>query len=370
MNELFNLSDVDDHERSTMNRRKIEFNKLLSEFRTKSRRDSKPSKCLYCLRDTTNFCNSHTVPASFLKNIAVDGKIFTTNKIMDLPLFDTEKGVSNSGTFHVICRDCDSKIFQEYENTNNYEREPTSKMIAQIAMKNHLRSISKRRYEIAFYNIFETKLSKDNHLGQYPNGYFDHMNEVNRLDLNEYMRGFKRAKKVIEKGWNNEYYLFYYEKLNYIVPIAFQGEVALNFGFNGYTINNVYNKDKKYKIQTLHVAIFPLDSVSIIMLFIDKNDKRYRAFYKQFKTLSKHDQLSAINYIIFSLSEDVYMSKEIHELCNIDDKFKKIAGLTSIQFLDSPADVDKEILKESFNFSHMNMIPNLLLMKHEGQKIA
>ena len=367
MNELFNLSDLDDDERAAMNRQKIDYSKLLSKISTKSRRDSKSSKCLYCRRDTTKFCNSHTVPASFLKNIAVNGKIYTTNKIIDLPLLDKEKGVNNSGTFHVICRDCDSVIFQEYENPNNYEKEPTSKMIAQMAMKNHLRSIGKRRFEISLYNNIEAELSKDIHSGRYPVGNLDQVNEVNRLDLNEYMRGFRRAKRIIEKGWNDEYYVFYCEKLSYVVPIAFQGEVTLHFDFDGNIINNVYNKDKKYKIQTLHVSIFPLELVSVIILFIDKNDKRYRKFYKQFKKLKKGERLAAVNYIIFSLSEDVYMSKSVHDSYIDNEVFKKITGLTSINFSDSPGG-DSELLKDSFDFSQMNSIPNLLLMNIENNQ--
>lgn len=364
MNELFNLSGIDDSERVNMGRQRIDFNKMLSKLSTKSRKDSKQSKCLYCQCETTKFCNSHTVPASILKNIAVQGEIYTNNKIIDLPLLDKEKGVGNSGTFHVICRNCDSKIFQEYENSSNYENEPTSKMIAQIAMKNHLRSIGKRRFEIALFKNAENELLSDDNPGSYPNGYFDQLIAVSKLDLNEYIRGFKRAKKVIEKGWDKEYYLFYYDKLHYKAPIAFQGEVVLNFDFNGMTINNVYNKNSKYKIQSLHVSVFPLESATIVMLFIDKNDKRYRKFYKHFKKLNREDKLATVNYIIFSLSEDVYMSKDVHDSFIDNDQLKRITGLTSINFSDVPGG-DSQLLKENFDFSEMNSIPNFLLMGND-----
>ena len=151
MAELFNFNKFDISERESMAQDLIEFNKLFSQLSGKSRRDSKPSNCLYCQQKHNKFCNSHSVPASFLRNIAVDGKVYTTNKIIDLPIFDTEKGVNNSGTFQVICRTCDSEIFRDYENHLNYTEVPSDKMIAQIAMKNHLRSIGKRRFEIALY---------------------------------------------------------------------------------------------------------------------------------------------------------------------------------------------------------------------------
>ena len=70
---------------------------------------------------------------------------------------DTENGVNKAGTFHLICNDCDSKIFSDYENPDNYSNQPTPKMIAQMALKNSLKSISKRLFEIELFNISAKK---------------------------------------------------------------------------------------------------------------------------------------------------------------------------------------------------------------------
>ena len=150
MAKLFNFNNIDTVERKSMEQNRIDFNKLLSRLSGKSRKDSKPSHCLYCEQKHNKFCNSHSVPASFLRNIAVDGEVYTTNKIIDLPIFDTEKGVNNSGTFQLICRKCDSVIFREYENHLNYNKPPTDKMIAQIAMKDHMRFIEKEDMKYRF----------------------------------------------------------------------------------------------------------------------------------------------------------------------------------------------------------------------------
>lgn len=367
MAELFNFNDIDTAERKSMLQNQIDFNKLFSQLSGKSRKDSKPTHCLYCQQKHNKFCNSHSVPASFLRNIAVEGKVYTTNKIIDLPLFDTEKGVNNSGTFQVICRDCDSKIFSEYEDHSNYSEEPTDKMISQIAMKNHLRSIGKRRLEIALYKNMKTEVAKKPGNEGFANAYFNEMLRVSELDLNEYMRDFKHAKKTIERDWPNEHYLFYYEILEYNVPVAFQGEITLNFDFLGNTINDIYNKSKSYKIQTLHIAIFPMGSHSALMMFIKKDNKRLRQFYKQFNELDKNDKLSAINFIIFSHSEDVFMSKEIHDKFMEDENLKKIAGLTSIQFSETNI-TNNDNLKEDFDLSGRNKIPNLLLEESTNTK--
>ncbi|ABD82719.1 hypothetical protein [Saccharophagus degradans] len=358
MSKLLNLGD---HSDSSSNSDLIEFRKLKSKISSISRMESKPSKCFYCAKDTTQFCNSHSVPASFLRNISVDGELYTNNELIELPFIDSEKGVNNSGTFRIICRNCDSAIFREYENKDNYINDPTDKMIAQIAMKNHLRNIDKRLFEVSLYDKMKDGIPGFNgaSTGSFMEKYIIETNEINRLDLNEYIRSFKRAKRIIDKGYKDEYYLFYYEKLDYTVPMAFQGELSLHFDLDDNIINNVYNKSKKYKLQSLHVSVFPLESQSIIMLFIDKNDKRYRSFYKQFRKLSKTERLAAINFIIFSLSEDVYISKNIHESYINDESIKSLAGLTSIQFSDSDV-VNSEVLKKSFSFSNMNSIPNYL----------
>ncbi|GFO63963.1 hypothetical protein [Geomonas paludis] len=364
MNELFNFNYFSRAERDSMDLHKVDFSKYLSQLSDKSRRDSKPSHCFYCREKNNRFCNSHSVPASFLKNIAVDGKVFTTNVIIDLPILETEKGVNSSGTFQIICRKCDSEIFREYENASNYENMPTDKMLAQIAMKNHLRNIGKRLFEKSLYEHAIAELG--NRLGkQYANMYFKEMLNVSKIDLLDYIRDFKKAKKAIEKEWENEYYLFFYERLEYVVPIAFQGEVCLNFDFNGNTINDVYNKSKHYNLQSLHIAIFPMKSYSIVMLFISKNSNRLRQFYKRFNSLEPSDKLSVVNYIILSYSEDVFMSKSIHDRLVNDEELKRIVGLTTIHFADSPIK-NNDHLEHHFNLSDRHKTPNFLLMHHDN----
>lgn len=103
------------------------------------------------------------------------------------------------------------------------------------------------------------------------------------------------------------YYQFYYEKLDYVVPIAFQGSISLMVDLDGIIVNNIYNKDINYKIQDLHICIFPLKESTVITMFIDFNNKRYRNFYKKFNKLSHDDKLALVNYLIFLYLEDVFI---------------------------------------------------------------
>lgn len=351
--QTLDLGIMPDFIRDKFEENEIELKKEFSQILSESRKLAKEEKCIYCGEKVNSFCNSHSVPAFILKNIAVNGEVYNSNELVKIPLIEGESGVNSSGTFRIICRDCDSKIFSDYENPDNYCNKPTSKMIAQIAMKNFLKCISKRKLEIQFYDLLFTEYGL-------PEDIYRQKQMINNIDLEEYMKDYERAKRVDLKGWDNEYYMFYYEKLNYVVPIAFQSNIALTTDLEGSVINDIYHMSKDYKIQSLHICIFPFENSSTIFLFIDSKERRYRQFYKQFNKLSFEDKLVVVNYIIFSYSEDVFMSKEINDLV-IQNEYLIKSSRKSSDIISTTKDFDTDtLLKETFDFSEMHLIPNLL----------
>lgn len=118
----FDLSDFPTVDKEKRRDEIIEATKALNKMIKDSRNQAKQSNCYYCGNDCDSFCNSHTLPAFCLRNIAQNGKVFYSNTILDLPLLKDDNGVNEAGTFHLICRDCDSKVFQDYENPDNYKR--------------------------------------------------------------------------------------------------------------------------------------------------------------------------------------------------------------------------------------------------------
>ena len=349
MDNSLNLSDIPDSLKGEMLKVKIEFSKKMSRIASESRKDAKTGKCLYCSNETNSYCNSHSIPASFLRNIADDGKLHTHAGLIDLPLLKDDAGINKAGTFHIICRDCDSKIFKDYEDKSNYGESPTQKMLAQIAMKNYLKSIGQRAYEISFNNSAEEEISFD----------FSNINKIKDSDLKENIQGFKRAKKIDAKCLKDEYYLFLNEKLDYVVPMAFQSQIALAVDLKGGVINNLYNHDSKYKIKMAHIAIFPLENYSVVMMFVDQKDKRYRAFIKQLNRLETAEKLEIINYIVFLYSEDFFLSKKIREGVITDEKLKNISGKTGISTIDINGNI-LEVLRKNYDLSNVKSIPNLL----------
>lgn len=130
----------------------IQVKKTVNDIIKDSRAQSKLNNCYYCGKKCTSFCNSHSIPQFCLRNIAIKGKVYYSNTILDIPVMKDDKGVNEAGTFHLICPDCDSKVFQDYETPENYNEIPSTKMLAQIHMKNNLKNISKRLMEIEMYD--------------------------------------------------------------------------------------------------------------------------------------------------------------------------------------------------------------------------
>lgn len=330
--------------------KKIEFNKRTSRIMKKSRAQSKRSDCYICGKECSSFCNSHSVPRFCLENISPNGYLLYSGNLVDMPMLDKDKGINEAGTFHIICNDCDGKVFKDYENPGSYTKEPTDKMLAQIAMKNNLRNISKRELENAIYPNIE----------QLPDEVVNHIISINELDLREYVDGFNNAKKASESKWNNHFFLGYFEILDYVVPVAFQNSVVLISDLEDVVINDIYNQSRDYTLSELHISIFPLKSHSVVIMFIKNGEKRYRNFFKQFRKLTKEEKLKVINYIIFSYSEDVFVYKGVSKEVLEDKELKKVAQQTTMTVANTPYANSLKKAKEDFNLSNRNKIPNLL----------
>lgn len=342
---LIELGDYTEEEKQEMLDNRIEYRKQLSRIISKSKNDSKLDYCYYCERDISRFCNSHSIPRFCLKNIAVNGDVFYFNTIIKMPLMDEDKGINESGTFKIICSDCDSKIFKDYEDPNNYESKPTLRMLAQIAMKNYLRIISKRLNEISLYDNLSPEL-------------FAPKQQVNKLDLEEFRLNFLKAKFINEKN-KGDYYLFYYRKLEYVVPLAFQGSITLISDFEGCLVNDIYYLDPKYKLQDIHICVFPLSNSSIVMMFVDSEYKRLRKFRKQFNAL-----LPAINYIIFCYSEDIFLYKGLDKKIINNDMLANAAKKSTESLVINPSINPMLKMLENYNLKQYKTIPNLLLEEY------
>lgn len=229
-------------------------------------------------------------------------------------------------------------------------------MIAQIDMKNNLKNISKRLMELEMYRLMGEQFGMSKEMVAAKSA-------VNKLDLAEFKDSFSRAKKRDIKSFSGDYYIGFYKKLPYIVHMAFQGTIALIFDLEGNVINNIYNSDPKYKSNNVGICIFPLEESSVIMLFVGKDNAIYSRFFRQLRKLDLENQLSIINYIIFSYSEDYFLSPNLgKETLN---KLMSLSGKTPemIGFYLTTESQQLEGIKKIYDYDGRFSVPNLLLDK-------
>ena len=355
-NDLIQMVRIGDSISEDLGDRKIPLNKYTSRLLSKARENAKRETCYLCNKPCTSFCNSHSIPKFTLQNISEKGKVIATLQ-HDIPTLGEDTGVNKAGTFQLICRECDSKVFADYETPGAYAQTPTDKMLAQIALKDYLRMLSRRFVEKELYQL----------LGQRNPNYQNFTDEkqfIGDYDLTDFQRGYNHAKKAIEKNNGSYYYLHYYTVLDYVVPFAAQSSIIMISDFEDGVINDIYNFSSDYRQESIHIAVFPLETSSAVMVFAEQGQKRYRKFFKQFRKLSPDDQLSAINYILFAYTENIYLSARIAKQVQQNPQFMDVCRM--VTDVRSPVMFDDPLPTaiRTFSLSKRDTIPNLLAKEY------
>lgn len=311
----------------------IEQKKEISRIQKKVHELSKPTSCLLCGKKVSSFCNSHLVPQMVLKRIAQDGKLLQPSLIMGIEDFDIEKGVKNSGTFHFICNECDSTLFQNYENPSNLLTPPSDRMLAEIALKNMTMMLSKRNEEVILYDYTQKRY---NHLI-----HKEILDENNTLDIRDYTEDLSVYKDILCNNKSNCFNIMYWNILPYVTPIAVQTPITIYNDLNNTVINETYNPDPKIRMQSVHLCIFPVEESTLVLLFYHKRDKNYRSLWRQLNCVSEENKLKYINFLVFKYTENYFFSPSIRDLLESDLKLQQLSqencGAPHLGYI-SPAD--------------------------------
>ncbi len=300
-----------------MDKNIIEARKQYSKIINKSKQQAKKSECLWCGKKITRFCNSHSVPQCVLRNIDTDGKIDYFNSMLELPLINSDKGINEAGTFKLLCRECDGKIFQDYENLGALCDKPSEAMLEEIAMKNILMILNKRYFEIQLFKNMKSEFNMT-----YP---YEVKQEANSLDERDFWWDFIRIKEMInlKDDKKRKFKLFYWRKLEYIIPIAFQGLVTLYGDLEGNMVTDIYNTSEDLIVQHMHVCMFPLEKCSVVFAFYHEDDKEYDSFANQFSKLDEDEKLIVMSYIVYEYCEDMLFAKKFPHRTWIINKVKE-----------------------------------------------
>lgn len=340
----------------------LEAKKTITRWIRESKQEAKPAKCILCGRDQSSFCNSHSIPQFVLSNIGLNGKltqfsaVVSDENILLDKVTDTEKGVKNSGTFQLICRECDSKMFSEYENKDNLEKRPSDKMMAEIELKNLLMALHKRSYELKLYQKTDSNL---------PNLDASSMVKICERDIEDYLMTIEKIKKIISGQEKMQYKIIYWKKLRYKAPIACQTQISLYKSPSGKIINDIYNMESTYKLQNIQLCVFPLENETIVMLFCMKTSRRYELLVREFQKMSASEQLQYICYLMFENTENIMISPHVDStivnskaLTKVSQELQGIPNLGAI-----PAELAPSILA-LYTPVKWNDVPNLLDKKY------
>lgn len=359
----------------------IRARKWIQKGQANVRKSIKSKTCLYCGKEVTSFCNSHSVPAFCLRSIAWDGKIYNPNHLLKLPAMDEDAGVKNSGTFQIICRECDSTIFQDYESEKSFDAQPAGLILSSIVLKNYLARIASVRFTQEEFRyliryVFQKSAPGDEEavrwfkeqLPKIP--FWMAKIRAGERDLEDYTNGFKIAKRAKERKWDNEYYLFYFQKLPYTVPVAFQLCFPLILDLDNQVINNIYDYSARITEKDLHICIFPMSGKSVILAFTHRKDSSsYRRFFKQLKALPLDEQLSVILYMILLYSENVYFSKLLPENIFECSSIIKATQQNSDLLFETPDFDLREALNAGYSLSKHKDIPPLLSERYSMETL-
>lgn len=300
-----------------MDEKIIEMRKKFSKLINTSKQQAKKNECLWCGRKITRFCNSHSLPQCILRNIDTDGRIDYFNSMVNIPFLNSDKGIKEAGTFKLLCRECDGKIFQDYESLEALCDRPSEVMLEEIALKNVLMMLNKRYMEIQLYNNMQNEFSMPY--------LYEKKQEVNSLDERDFWWDFVRIREMIylSDQKKSKFKTFYWRKLDYIIPVAFQGLVTLYGDLDGNMVTDIYNTSEDLIVKHLHICMFPLETSSVVFAFYHEDDEEYDNFASQFNELEDDEKLTMLSYIVFEYSEDMLLAKKFPHRTWIINKLKE-----------------------------------------------
>lgn len=283
---------------------------LLKTYKTKAIKLIE-KKCILCDKPITSFCKSHTVPFSWLKNIDNQQKMLSMYSILDCNWTKQDRGAKEAGIFYSICETCDHEVFSHYENKDNYKDEmPTKEMLQEIVLKICVKEIYEHRIAAKQFEL----LLQDHILEDYCEEILIAEKETLSTTLNELHTFQKKCP---------DFRIIYFKKLPYKVPIAYQDQIAVFSDFEGSVINNTYINSNK--IQVLYESILPFESESILLLFTLSSNNRYSKFIRKFTSLSEDNRQRTLLYLMFSYSQNYFISKQLEQIIKEDEFVKQLA---------------------------------------------
>lgn len=287
---------------------------------------TKVDNCVLCGKKITSACNSHVVPQFILKEIAENGHVSYGHALHTINIkgLDRTTGVKNAYTFRLICKDCDRKTFQDYENPLNLENfdsldlNTKKKILCEMAIKTHLSHISmKYRKMVARDLPTGGKLGTLEQEGK--------LIIAERIDMEEHERYIQTLRKFIKSN-KNPFVVLYDKVLDYKTKLATQTVINYNYDLTGKKIFDpnlvIYDNECRY----FYLMILPQKDKTRILFYIEKEYlPNVQVIADQFQSLSDGDKLHFLFISLLIHDQQFYMAPTFAE--TIFKKNKKIVKL-------------------------------------------
>ena len=287
---------------------------------------TKVDNCVLCGKKITSACNSHVVPQFILKEIAENGHVSYGHALQTITIngLDRTTGVKNAYTFRLICKDCDRKTFQDYENPLNLENfdsldlNTRKKILCEMAIKTHLSHISmKYRRMVARDLPTGGKLGTLEQEGK--------LIFAERIDMEEHERYIQMLRKFIKSN-KNPFVVLYDKVLDYKTKLATQTVINYNYDLTGKKIFDpdlvIYDNECRY----FYLMILPQKDKTRILFYIEKEYlPNVQVIADQFQSLSDGDKLHFLFISLLIHDQQFYMAPSFAE--TIFKKDKKIVKL-------------------------------------------
>ena len=244
---------------------------------------------------------------------------------------------------------------------------PSDKMLSQIALKNFLLELVRRREEKYYFekSMSDNTIKKALYLRipEISNKTLENTSQKIKdlhnsfdYDIEDFQNEILLHKTAIENNLKGAYQIIFHEVLPYKTPIAFQGSLTLIRDMYEYPVNDTSNHSKNNRIQKLHLAILPLKEKTMVLAFYHKRDRKYKSLKSQFNSSDRLKKLDFLNYLIFAYTENYYFSPTIKEKIRTNEKLVLLS-----QELFGEPNLGQCVGVDSYKRVEPDEIPNFLL---------
>ena len=306
-----------------MNKSKIQFKQKLSELQKYVEQLSKPTYCVTCGKKMTSFCNSHVVPQFILKEIAECGMIYYGQSLhKENEFFPTKTGIKNAFTFKLICKDCDKRLFSNYEmpevitDFDNFSYEKKKLVLLEMAIKTHLSHINTK---LKMHNL-EVAVNPE------MVGIMEMLKQPTtfQIDISEHF-DYLHSLSKFRKGTTFPFEILFNKLYDYQTSIATQTLISYIYDLNGQQLYNPYNLSDSVITRYFYLVIFPYKNKTRVLFYIEKKNKYLvQKIIDQFNGLEDEEKLHFLFISLIIFDEQFYLSPALHEKIIKDKKLTKL----------------------------------------------